>query len=60
MVTINNLDVRFDVEGGDDDATFSRLFAKHISQWSNKREEAKERERRGRDERSLGDHRDED
>ena len=59
MVTINHLDVRFDVEGGDDDATFCRLFQKYIHQWNNKQEEAKERERRGKDERSVGD-RDED
>jgi hypothetical protein len=57
MVTINNLDVRFDVEGGDDDATFRRLFEKYIRQWSSNEEEAKERERRGRDESSLGDQR---
>jgi len=55
MVTINHLDVKFDVEGGDDDATFLRLFEKYIRQWNNKQEEAKAREQRGRDERSLGD-----
>lgn len=60
MVTINHLDVRFDVEGGDDDATFCRLFEKYIRQWSNKQEEAKERERRGRQERSVDDHHHED
>ena len=55
MVTINHLDVKFDVEGGDDDATFCRLFEKYIRQWSNKQDEAKERERHGENERSLGD-----
>jgi hypothetical protein len=59
MVTINHLDVRFDVEGDDDDASFCRLFEKYIRQWSTKQEEAKEREQRGKKDRSLGD-RDED
>jgi len=55
MVTINQLDVRFDVEGGDDDATFARLFEKYIRQWSSKQEEARDHQRRGDEERSLGD-----
>jgi len=55
MVTINQLDVRFDVEGGDDDATFARLFEKYIRQWSSKQDEARDRQRQGDDERSLGD-----
>ena len=59
MVTINHLDVRFDIEGDDDDASFCRLFEKYIRQWSTKQEEAKEREQRGKKDRSLGD-RDED
>lgn len=55
MVTINNLEVNFDVEGEGDEATFARLFEKYVRQWNRKEQEAKERERRGRNERSLGD-----
>jgi hypothetical protein len=55
MVTINNLEVKFDVEAGDDNAAFARLFEKYIRQWSSKQEEAKERECWGERERSLGD-----
>lgn len=55
MVTISNLEVKFDVEGEGDEATFARLFEKYVGQWNRKQEEAKDRERRGRDERSLGD-----
>ena len=60
MVTVNNLEVKFDVEGEGDDATFARLFEKHIRQWSHKVEEARQRERHGNRERSLGDHQPED
>jgi len=56
MVTINNLEVRFDVEGEDDNAAFARLFEKYIRQWGSKQEEAKERESWAARERSLGDH----
>jgi hypothetical protein len=55
MVNVNNLEVRFDVEGEGDDAAFARLFEKHIKQWSRQAEEAKEREHRARDERAVGD-----
>jgi hypothetical protein len=55
VVTISNLEVKFDVEGEGDEATFAKLFEKYIRQWNRKQEEAQERERRGKDERSLGD-----
>lgn len=55
MVNINNLEVRFDVEGEGDDASFARMFDKFIRRWSREAEEAREREHRGRDERALGD-----
>lgn len=56
-VTINNLEVRFDVEGESDEETFARLFAQHIRQWKTEEEERKKRERRSNTERSLGDRR---
>lgn len=54
-VTINNLEVRFDVEGESDDETFARLFAQHIRRWKGEEEERKRREKRSNAERSLGD-----
>jgi len=54
-VTIHNLEVQFDVVGEGDDATFARLFEKHIKQWDRKKEEAQARERWIERERSLGD-----
>ncbi len=55
MVSVNNLEVRFDVEGEGDDAAFARLFEKHIKQWSREADEVQQRERRGRNERAVGD-----
>lgn len=57
MVTIHNLEVRFDVEGEGDEAVFARLFEKYIRRWSRAEEEARERARRAESERSLGDRR---
>ena len=34
MVTIHNLEVRMDVEGGGDEAAFVKLFNKYIRLWS--------------------------
>jgi hypothetical protein len=59
MVTINYLEVRFDVEGEDDEARFLRLFEKYIRQWARKQAEAQARERWNERERSLGDRREE-
>jgi hypothetical protein len=55
MVSINNLEVRFDVEGEGDDAAFARLFEKYVRQWSSKHEAAKARDRLTASEGSLGD-----
>ncbi|HEX8186079.1 MAG TPA: hypothetical protein VF747_15050 [Blastocatellia bacterium] len=55
MVTINNLDVRFDVEGSGDEENFARLFEKYANKWNRKQEEARARERRSESERAVGD-----
>lgn len=34
MITINHLEVRFDVEGDDDEQLFIQYFNKYIDQWS--------------------------
>lgn len=55
MVTIHNLEVRFEVEGGEDEAAFVRLFEKYVRQWQRKQEEARSRDRLSARERSMGD-----
>jgi hypothetical protein len=59
-VTIQNLDVRFDVEGEGDEAVFAKLFAKYVRRWSREHDEEETRARRSNGERSLGDRPDED
>jgi hypothetical protein len=55
MVTIHNLEVRVDVQGGGDDAAFVRLFNKYIKLWSEQDARRKHQARRVAEERSLGD-----
>lgn len=55
MVTIHNLEVRMDVQGGGDDAAFVRLFNKYIKLWSEEQARHKHRSRRIAEDRSLGD-----
>ena len=55
MVTIHNLEVRLEVEGDGDEAVFTRYFDKYIRRWSRMMEEAKARQKRADDHRSLGD-----
>lgn len=55
MLTIHDLQVRFDVAGDDDTAVFSRMFADHISRWSRARDTESDRRREMERERSLGD-----
>lgn len=59
-VTIQNLDVRFDVEGEGDEAVFAKLFAKYARRWGREHDEEEARARRSNCERSLGDRSDED
>ena len=54
MLTIHDLQVRFDV-AGDDAAVFSQMFADHIRRWSQARELGQARRREMERERSLGD-----
>jgi hypothetical protein len=55
MVTIQNMEVSFEVEGDGDEAAFARLFDKYIKRWSQLETEERERERLAESERSLGD-----
>ncbi|HKX30756.1 MAG TPA: hypothetical protein VJ302_23905 [Blastocatellia bacterium] len=55
MITIHNLEVRFEVEGDGDEAAFVKLFEKYVRQWNDQQEESRTRERRAARERALGD-----
>lgn len=55
MITIHHLDVQFDVEGGTDDAVFTRRFEEHIQAWQRRQKEAEHRARLDQGERQLGD-----
>jgi hypothetical protein len=54
MLTIHDLEVRFDV-AGDDAAVFGRMFADHIRRWSQAQDLERGRRREMERERSLGD-----
>ncbi len=55
MLTIHDLEVRFDVAGDEDAAVFGRMFADHIRRWSQARDMERGRRREMERERSLGD-----
>jgi hypothetical protein len=52
-VTIQNLEVSFQVEGEGDEAVFAKLFEKYVNRWSRLRSEAKARQARLDCDRSL-------
>jgi hypothetical protein len=54
MITIQNLEVQFEVEG-DDKQRFAQLFKEYIRQWTAEAQTQKARELRLARERSLGD-----
>jgi hypothetical protein len=55
MVTIQNVDVRLDVEGEGDEAVFARLFEKHMKLWRRLEDEMQQRRRMADADRRLGD-----
>lgn len=57
MVTIQKLEVQFEVEGTDEEATFSRLFQRYIRLWSHMNEEETARRQAEDSDRALGDQR---
>lgn len=54
MITIENLEVRFDVEGDDDRAAFARLFNEFIKRWAAEAEARRQREQHATRMRDLG------
>jgi hypothetical protein len=55
MITIEQLDVRFDAERGRDELVFAELFARHIARYDEQRRRDAEDEKRANRERSAFD-----
>jgi hypothetical protein len=55
MLTIHNLEVRFEVEGDGDDAVFARLFEQHMRRWQSIEGHRRAHELRLANERKLTD-----
>ena len=55
MVTIQSMEVRFDVEGEGDEQVFARLFARYIERWASRQHERARRDKNAHEERALGD-----
>lgn len=54
-LTIQHLEVRFDVEAGEEEATFVRLFQKHIRTFARLQREQEEAADASEQDRALGD-----
>lgn len=54
MVTIQNLEVQFDVVGDGDEGVFARLFQQHMRQYMRNQQVQREQERRIEAECQLG------
>ena len=55
MVTIENLEVQFDVEGSDDEKVFAEMFARFINEWSQAQNQDRQLKDRLRRDQMLGD-----
>jgi hypothetical protein len=55
MITIERLDIRFDIEGNEEEAVFAKLFRKYIERYDRLKCEELDRNRRMEHERALGD-----
>jgi len=53
MITIQNLEVRFEVEGEGDEAVFGRLFQKNMRRWQEFARQAEQHARRLEQERAI-------
>jgi hypothetical protein len=54
MITIENLEVQFDVEGDSDEQVFARYFARYIAQWAQAQQHQQALEERLRHDQQLG------
>jgi hypothetical protein len=55
MITIEHLEVQFDVAGDGDEAVFARYFSRYINQWARAEQQHKELKERLRKDQRLGD-----
>jgi len=55
MITIEHLEVQFDVAGDDDEAVFARYFNRYINQWMRAEQQQAELRERLRKDQRLGD-----
>jgi hypothetical protein len=55
VLTIHNLEVRFDVAAGSDEEVFARLFERHINAWQRLAAEAERRRRMSERDRAIED-----
>lgn len=55
MITIEHLDVQFDVEGDSDEKRFAELFNRYIRSWSRMQSEEQKLQRMLNSNRMLGD-----
>jgi len=55
VTTIQNLEVRFEVEGEGDAEVFARMFNTHIRRWQHDDKDRKARDKQSARDRSLGD-----
>jgi len=55
MITIEHLDVQFDVEGDSDEKRFAELFNRYIQSWSRMQSEEQKLQRMLNSNRMLGD-----
>ena len=53
MITIHNLEVRFEVEGEGDEAVFGRLFQKNMRRWQEIAKQLESHARRLDDEKAI-------
>jgi len=53
MITIQNLEVRFEVEGEGDEAVFGRLFQKNMRRWQEIARQAEQHARKLDEERAI-------
>jgi hypothetical protein len=53
MITIQNLEVRFEVEGEGDEAVFARLFQKNMRRWQEAAEQLQRHAKKLAEERAI-------
>jgi len=55
MVKIDNLEVRFDVEGEGDEVVFARYFQKYVQRWASLQQQQHSQQQLVDSDRTLGD-----